>query len=115
MSPIAISSVKFKGNEYPDSKLRTDIIPMPGGAIMTEISLKIVESNPLKIRAEKILSVWNTYKDSTKTIINNFLPKAKEEESSSNKPGGNTSVGNDPSINKQADSNTSSSNETEKK
>jgi hypothetical protein len=96
LSPLAISSVKFENNTYPPLKHRTDIIPLPNGAILTEISLKIVESNPLKVRAEKILSVWNTYKDDTKTIINNILPKEKEDESSSSKPsGGNTSTGNE--------------------
>jgi hypothetical protein len=75
ISPIAVSSVEFKKNEYEDKKHRTDIIPMPKEAILTEISLKIVESNPIKVRAEKVLSAWNTYKDSTKTIINNYLPK----------------------------------------
>lgn len=90
ISPIAVSSVEFKKNEYEALKHRTDIIPMPKDAILTEISLKIVESNPIKVRAEKVLSTWNTYKDSTKTIINNYLPK----ESSSAQAGGNTPIGN---------------------
>ncbi len=91
ISPIAISSVQFdKPNNYEKLKHRTDFIPLPEGAILTEISLKIVESNPIKVRAEKVLSTWNTYKDSTKIIINNYLPK----ESSSAKAGGNAPIGN---------------------
>jgi hypothetical protein len=96
ISPVAVTSVHFATtNKYPDLKHRTDIIPLPQGAFLTEISLKIVESNPVRVRAEKILSVWNTYKDSTKTIINNFLPEEKKDGSSTNQTGGNTSTGND--------------------
>jgi hypothetical protein len=90
LSPISVSSVGFSKNQYPALKNRTEIIPLPKGAILTEMSLKIVESNPAKVRAERILSVWNTYKDSTKTIINNFLPKDIEGASSRIKPAGNS-------------------------
>ena len=93
-SPIFISSVEFgEGkNIYKDKKHRSDIIIMPKGAFLTEVSLKIVESNPAKVRAEKILSTWNSYSDSTKTIINNFLPKKDETRGNGNTPagGGNT-------------------------
>ncbi len=94
-SPIAISSVKFgeNGNSYSNKKNRTDIIIMPNGAVLTEVSLKVIESNPAKVGAEKILSTWNSYKDSTKTIINNFLPKEKESQgagTTETQGGGNT-------------------------
>jgi len=91
ITPIAVSSVQFdKPINYEKLKHRTDFIPLPKGAILTEVSLKIVESNPIKVRAEKVLSTWNTYKDSTRTIINNFLPK----EPSSAQERGNTPIGN---------------------
>jgi len=87
LSPIAISSVKFGENLYPKLKHRTDIIAKPANAVMTEISLKIVETNPKKVRAEKILSVWNAYKDNAKTIVNNYLPKEEESENANSGTG----------------------------
>lgn len=95
LSPIAISSVKFGKNVYPKLKHRTDIIVKPADAFMTEISLKIVESNPRKVRAEKILSVWNTYKDNAKTIVNNFLPEEKSKENSENTGNPNSGTSNE--------------------
>lgn len=89
ISPIAISSVKFKENTLNKKEKRSDIIMSQNGALLTEVSLKIVETNPEKVRAEKILSTWNNYKDSTKTIINNFLPKQSQTQG-----GGNTSTQN---------------------
>ncbi|HEX5172115.1 MAG TPA: hypothetical protein VFW11_23215 [Cyclobacteriaceae bacterium] len=75
--PISISSVKFGTNIYNDKKHRTDIIPLTPGALLTEVAIKVVESSPEKIKAEKILALWNDNKDSAKTIINNILPKEK--------------------------------------
>ena len=69
---------------------------LPAGALLTEVSIKIVESNPEKVRAEKILSLWDDNKESGKTIVNNFLPKEKtEDEGSGNEEnGGHNSTGN---------------------
>jgi hypothetical protein len=92
LSPIAISSVSFGANSFENLKHRTDIIPFVQNSFVTEVSIKIVETNPAKVRAEKILSIWNDHKDDTKTIINNFLPKEKEE--SSDGDGGKSSEGN---------------------
>jgi hypothetical protein len=82
LSPLVISSIGIGKTSYDAQpfKQRTDIIPLPDGATLTEISIKVIESNPVKIRVEKILSIWNNNKDSVKTIINNFLPKEKEKE-----------------------------------
>jgi hypothetical protein len=81
ISPLVITSVSFGHSDYGNHlyKHRTDIIPLPDGAALTEVSIKIIESNPVKVRAEKLLSLWNSNKDIAKTIINNFLPKEKEK------------------------------------
>lgn len=91
LSPITISSLEFTNNQFSLAKHRSDIIPMPPGAVLTEISVKIVESNPYKVRAEKILSLWNDNKDSGKTIVNNFLPKEKEDPNTNSGKEGNKS------------------------
>ena len=75
LPPIAISSVKFGKNTFEKSKHRTNMIIFPEGAVFTDLSVKIIESNPEKVRAEKILSIWNDNQEKAKTIINNFLPK----------------------------------------
>lgn len=95
LSPITITSVRPGRNDIvlTGMEKRTDIIIMPNGAFLTEVSLKIVESNPEKIRAEKILSAWSSYRDSTATIINNFLPKEKPSQSGG---GGNVPAQNTP-------------------
>ena len=82
ISPLVITSVGFGNTDYKNHlyKHRTDIIPLPDGAALTEVSIKIIESNPVKVREEKLLSLWNSNKDIAKTIINNFLPKEKEKE-----------------------------------
>lgn len=75
LPPIAISSVKFGKTTFEKFKHRTNLILLPDGAVFVDLSVKIIESNPEKVRAEKILSIWNDNKESAKTIINNFLPK----------------------------------------
>jgi len=80
LSPITVSSVEFNKNVFDTLKHRTDIIPLPEGGKFTELSLKIVETNPKKVRAEKILSFWNDNKESAKTIVNNFLPKEEDKD-----------------------------------
>jgi hypothetical protein len=81
LSPIAISSVSFGANSFDNLKHRSDIIPFVLNSFVTEVSLKVIETNPEKVRAEKILSIWNDQKDDAKTIINNFLPKDKGKSS----------------------------------
>lgn len=91
LSPVTISSVEFKKNDFEKNKHRTDIIPLPEGGLLTEMSIKIVETNPQKVRAEKILSFWNDNKESAKTIVNNFLPKEEEKDKDDEASGTSTS------------------------
>lgn len=79
LAPITISSVDFNNPAFPEDKHRTDLILVPEGAEVTEIAIKVVESNPVKVRSEKILEFWNDNKDNIKTIINNILPKTKDD------------------------------------
>jgi len=78
LAPISLTSIKFGDNKYKDNRHISDIIPLTVGAFVSEVAIKVVESNPVKIKAGKILSLWNDNKDSVKTIINNILPKANE-------------------------------------
>lgn len=61
------------------SNYRTEFIAMPEDTYILGASMKIVETNPGQVRAEKILSVWNDNKEAARTIINYFVPKEKEE------------------------------------
>jgi len=93
LSPIVISSVSFENPEIEPLKHRTEIIPLADDGIVTEISIKIIESNPVKVRAENILSFWKENKDSVKTIINNYLPK-EEDSKNGNGNEGDSNEGN---------------------
>lgn len=76
----------FKADQY-----ISDIILLPPGARVAEVGLKIVESNPAKIRAEKISALFEKHQEAAKTIINNVLPKANGGGANQNsgKNGGN--------------------------
>ncbi len=90
ISPMQVNSIGFGMNDFSAAplklKYRTDIIPLSEGAMVSEVSLKIVESNPAKVKAEKILATWNDQKESVTTIINNVLPKADEKEETAADP-----------------------------
>ncbi|PZR36028.1 MAG: hypothetical protein DI538_14515 [Azospira oryzae] len=76
--PITIPSVTFNRNKLPAEKYRTDLILVPKKASLAEMSVKIVETNPERIKTGKVLALLNDYGEDAKTIINNFIPKAKE-------------------------------------
>lgn len=79
LAPLVISSVPFERTaDFEAHKHRTEIIPLNQNAFITDVSLKIVETNPAKVRAEKILAIWNERKADAQTIINNYLPKDKK-------------------------------------
>ncbi len=82
LAPLTINSVTFGNHDYStnNNKYRTDIIPLPEGGLLSEIAIKVIETNPAKVKAEKILAQWNEQKDNVKTVINNFLPKEEKEE-----------------------------------
>lgn len=80
LSPIVITSVKFNNKNFEKDKHRSDIILAPAGSLLTEVSIKIIESNPARIRAENILSMWNENKESAKTLIESGLPQESENE-----------------------------------
>lgn len=86
LHPISLSSIEFGENKFEKNKYRTDIIPLPKDGIFAEVSVKIIETNPAKVKADKILEIYNNYKDDAKTIINNFI-KTVEPESSSDENG----------------------------
>jgi hypothetical protein len=92
LKPIVISSVKYGKNTYLGDKHRSEFIALPEKSIILGASIKIVETNPGKVRAEKILSAWNDNKEGARTIINTFVPKEDKEEETEAKPSGDTST-----------------------
>jgi len=79
--PITINSVAFGKNDYEELKYRTDIIPLPRDGVFSEVSIKVIETNPAKIKSEKILEMISTYKDDAKTIINNIIESKSSDDS----------------------------------
>lgn len=97
ISPIVVRSVGFGSKRLPEKyenhRYRSSFVTIPMGGIFTGVSVKIVETNPAKIRAEKILSIFNTYKDDAKSIINNIIKKDDDSEDNNEKDP-NQSTGN---------------------
>ncbi len=94
LNPIKIPYVAFNsGTPFPVDKYISDIILLPKGGRLAEVSMKIVESNPAKIQAERISALFEEHKDTAKTIINNILPETKSDGGGSNgsKPDGDAS------------------------
>jgi hypothetical protein len=92
LKPIVISSVKYANNTFVADKHRSEFIALPEKSIILGASIKVVETNPGKVRAEKILSAWNDNKEGARTIINTFLPKEDKEEETEAKPSGDAST-----------------------
>lgn len=81
--PLVLTSVGFGKHEFGETrKYRTGLIPIPKQAYFAEFSIKIVESNPVKVKAEKFVEAFNEFGEDAKTIINNYLPKLDSKESS---------------------------------
>ena len=78
LSPIVINSVKFNNENFGKKKHISDIILVPAGSFLTEMSIKIIESNPIRIRSEDILTMWNENKENAKALIENVLPRQPE-------------------------------------
>lgn len=69
LNPITVRSSKFSFSRdvSKDRKYRTDIFVLPPNAFLTKVSIEIIETNPRKIAAEKILAAWATYKEDLRT------------------------------------------------
>ncbi|MDC6362550.1 MULTISPECIES: hypothetical protein [Flavobacteriaceae] len=84
IDPIKITGVDFgitNGSDKNDKhKYRTGLFTIPAGHLLAGVKLKIIESNPTKIEAEKVLALYNEYKDDAKTVVNYFLPESKDSE-----------------------------------
>ena len=80
LNTIKIPYVKFNVQKaLKKDQYISDIILLPKGARLAEVGLKIVESNPAKIKAEKISALFEKHQDDIKTVINNILPKVEED------------------------------------
>lgn len=80
LAPLIISSVNYGKTSFPSEKHITGLVPLPAGGVITEICVKVTESNPAKLRAERLLAFWNDNKEGARTIVNNFLPEEKDSE-----------------------------------
>lgn len=86
IDPIKIMGMSFKKLAIKKNEYRSGIFSIPKGNIVVGLKIKIVESNPGKIEAEKVLELFNTYEEDAKTIINYILPgKASSENNTTNK------------------------------
>lgn len=98
IDPIKMRGIGFKGyDENVDKKhlYRTGFFTLPKNHIVAGVQIKIIESNPAKIGAEKILAIFNQYKDEAKTIINNYIPEKEKNTEGNINDGDNTeTVGN---------------------
>ncbi|MCZ8198187.1 MAG: hypothetical protein O9267_11330 [Flavobacterium sp.] len=80
LKPIQVLSFAFEKNptfNQSNYEYRTEMITISENAMITDISVKVIETNSRKIKAEKIQSLYNDHKDTFKTIINNYLPKSE--------------------------------------
>lgn len=82
LAPINLTGIRFGKHVFSsdEAKYRTAFIPLPKDGLFLDAAIKIVEVNPAKIKAEKILEIYNKYKDDAVTIINKILPSEKGEE-----------------------------------
>tara|TARA_R110000868_G_scaffold207553_1_gene456558 strand:- start:143 stop:1063 length:921 start_codon:yes stop_codon:yes gene_type:complete len=77
-TPITINMVEFDQEIMKDrnkKNYRTGLFNLPKDAVLAEVKIEIVETNPAKVKAEKLLEFFNSNKDDIKTIVNNYLPK----------------------------------------
>ena len=77
-TPITINMVEFNQEMMKDrnkKNYRSGLFNLPKDALLAEVKIEIVESNPAKVKAEKLLEFFNSNKDDIKTIVNNYLPK----------------------------------------
>jgi hypothetical protein len=70
-NPICITGVKFGTINYDanTAKYRTTYIPIIDNALFMGVGIKIVETNPVKVKLETILNAINIYKDPTLEIL----------------------------------------------
>ncbi len=62
-------------------EFRTDLIPIPEGAYIVKVGVKIVETNPQKVDAQRFLDLWNEapekYKDDIQNVITLLVKEDK--------------------------------------
>lgn len=80
LAPISMTGIEFGKQTFEegDAKFRTAFIPTPEDALFLDAGIKIVETNPTKIKAEKILDVFNDYQGDIKDMIKHFIPSDEE-------------------------------------
>lgn len=78
LSPLVITNINFGRTTFDTPIYRTEVIPLTKDMRIAGAGLKVVETNPAKIKAERIVDRWNKNKDSLKSIIEKLIPEKKE-------------------------------------
>lgn len=69
LPPVQIHSVGYNVNPLssadPD-RYRTELIPIPKDAFIVKVGVKVIETNPQKVSAQKFLDLWNNTPDEYK-------------------------------------------------
>jgi hypothetical protein len=82
LSPLVITNIGFGLKKFGKPTFRTEIIPLVKDMRIAGVGLKVVETNPAKIKVEKIVEQWNKNKDSLKSILSKLIPEKKESSGS---------------------------------
>lgn len=82
-APIQIHSVDFVAKDYDSTQYISDLIPIPENAFFLKAGIKIVETNPQKVNAQRLLDFWKKTEeengDSVEELLNLiFVDKADE-------------------------------------
>ena len=83
-APISIPLIKVDSdNKFDKNEFITDKFPINPKFEISEVSVKIVETNSAKVKAEKLKSLSDKYsedaKNAVKTTVNFYIEKSKEE------------------------------------
>lgn len=73
VGPIVIPSVQFHSPDSlfkgMDAKYRSNVLQFPANGVLTDVGITIIETNPLKVRAQKILSLWKANQTDIRRIV----------------------------------------------
>lgn len=82
LPPVQIHSVGYGVDPLSSmdpKRYRTDFVPIPENSYVVKIGVKVIETNPQKVKAQKFLDIWNEtpgkYKDSVDDILTLILKK----------------------------------------
>lgn len=62
-------------------RFRTDLIPIPENAYVVKAGVKVTETNPQKVNAQRFLDIWNKAPDKYKESVDGLIAIVLKEES----------------------------------